>query len=71
MLYANVVGGIVDSGSVGTWTSLGNGWDKASDVNVQVFGSVPEPETYALFLAGLLPLVFAARRRKQKQAEAI
>jgi hypothetical protein len=55
MLYAEVLNGILDSSSVGSWTSLGDGWDKASDLNVQVFGSpVPEPTT---ILAGALLLL--------------
>jgi hypothetical protein len=55
MLYAEVVNGSIALGNVGTWSSLGNGWDKASDVNVQVFGSpVPEPTT---IIAGVLTLV--------------
>ena len=33
-------------------------------------GVVPEPETYAMLLAGLGLLGFAARRRKQKEAAA-
>jgi hypothetical protein len=35
-----------------------------------VVGAVPEPETYAMMLAGLGLLGFAARRRKQKEAAA-
>jgi hypothetical protein len=55
MLEANVINGVIIPGSVGTWTSLGNGWDKASDVNVQVFGTpVPEPTT---MIAGALLLL--------------
>jgi hypothetical protein len=73
MLAANVLNGNLTG--VESWTSLGNGWDKASDVNVQVFGTsmapVPEPETYAMMLAGLGLLGFMARRRKQKEAAAV
>jgi hypothetical protein len=59
MLGAEVVNGILDSTSVGTWTSLGDGWDKASDVNVQVFGTpVPEPTT--MIAGALLLLPFGA-----------
>jgi hypothetical protein len=73
MLYANVLGGTVDPLSVGSWDSNAPGvWDKSSDVNVQVFGvaAIPEPETYAMMLAGLGLLSFMARRRKQKEAAA-
>lgn len=66
MLEANVVGGSIVS--VGAWTSLNYGWDKASDVNVQVFGAVPEPTTYAMLVLGLGLLGFMRRRRKQKEA---
>ena len=68
MLYANILGGTFDPSSVGTWNSSapGGGWDKSSDVNVQVFGmtTVPEPPTLVLFGLGLAGLAFS-RRRKQ------
>ena len=38
--------------------------------NVEINSAVPEPETYAMLLAGLGMLGFAARRRKQKLATA-
>lgn len=67
MLYAQVVGGIADYGTVGTWTSLGNSWDKASDVNVQVFGNaVPEPGSLALVGLALGGLAFARKRKTAK-----
>jgi len=37
------------------------------DLNLQV-AAIPEPETYAILLAGLGLLGFVARRRKQKAA---
>jgi hypothetical protein len=59
MLYAEVLNGVVDPSSVGTWTSLGGGWDKPSDVNVQVYGTVvPEPTT--MIAGALLLLPFGA-----------
>lgn len=66
MLYANVLNGVVDYLSVGAWSSAdpGWGWDKASDVNVQVFGNaVPEPGSFALAGLALLGLAVAGRRR--------
>jgi hypothetical protein len=38
--------------------------------NVTISAAVPEPETYAMLLAGLGLLGFAARRRKLKEATA-
>jgi hypothetical protein len=69
LLWGEIANGSYVGG--GTWSSSnGNGWDKGSDLNVQVFGSaiapVPEPETYAMMLAGLGLLGVVARRRKQK-----
>jgi hypothetical protein len=46
--------------------SNGNGFDKSSDINVEVFGSasaVPEPTTFGLFSAGLLGLILYRRRK--------
>ena len=62
MLFAETDGtSFLDSG---TWTSLGNGWDKASDLNVQVFGTaIPEPGSVALVGVALLGLAATRRRR--------
>jgi hypothetical protein len=69
MLAANVVGGSLIS--VETWTSLGNGWDKASDVNVQVFGTpVPEPSTYLAGVLLLLPFGINMMRGMRKNRAA-
>lgn len=47
-----------------TFSSLGNGWDKSSDINVQVEASrIPEPASLALLGLGLAGLA-ATRRRK-------
>ena len=64
MLYAEVVNGSVVGDSVGTWSSLGDGWDKPSDVNVQVFGTaVPEPSTIISGVILLLPFGAGAMRK--------
>jgi hypothetical protein len=51
----------------GSVDSNGNGWDKSSDIDVQVFGNpnaaaVPEPATLALPVFGLLGIALLKRR---------
>jgi hypothetical protein len=56
MLAASVLNGTLSN--VEQWTSLGNGWDKASDANIQVYGApVPIPAAVWLLGSGLLGLV--------------
>ena len=52
------------SGSVTMTASV---WSSGSSQDVAVFAPVPEPETYAMMLAGLGLMGFVARRRKQEQ----
>jgi hypothetical protein len=47
------------------WTSLHNGWDKASDIDVQIFAT-PEPAS-VLFLGTVVFLVGSFTRRKYQQ----
>ena len=56
----------VSAYSVNVWTvqSMVSGWGHAQDV--AVFAPVPEPETYAMLLAGLGLMGVVARRRKQQ-----
>jgi choice-of-anchor A domain-containing protein len=48
-------------------------WSGAAQINDVAFrgniAAVPEPETYALMLAGLVAVFFAAKRRSKSQAE--
>jgi len=64
LLSANIVNGAFDSSSVNTWTSDGNGWDKASDLNVKVYGTVPEPGSILLLSMGIGMLGLAGWRKK-------
>ncbi len=51
-----------------TWTNVSDSFDTVSgSVNFTV-AAIPEPETYAMMLAGLGLMGFMARRRKQKPA---
>jgi PEP-CTERM motif len=42
----------------------------ATTGNTGVVGAVPEPETYAMLLAGLAVMGFVVRRRRQSQDDA-
>ena len=62
MLSATLTGSSLSN--LATWTSLGNGWDKASDFNVQVEGqALPEPASLALVGVAVLGLAASRRRR--------
>lgn len=54
----------------GTGYTGTDGWDHYFRLDSSQVGAVPEPETYAMLLAGLGLLGFAARRRKLKAAAA-
>jgi hypothetical protein len=61
MLSATVQNGVL--GSITSWSSQGTAWDKASDVNVQVFGAVPDGGTTATLLGGVLSALAVVRRK--------
>ena len=63
MLALNILSGA--AGTPESWTSLGNGWDKASDVNVQVFGHVPDAGNTLLLLGSALTGLAMLKRRYQ------
>jgi hypothetical protein len=47
-----------------TLSSVGNYWPTANNVTLGIAAPVPEPETYAMLLGGLMLLGGAARRRR-------
>ncbi len=51
----------------GPITMTANVWATQSSQDLAVFAPVPEPQTYAMMLAGLGLMGFVARRRKQEQ----
>lgn len=63
--FDNGVGGLNFDSQI---NSLGNGWDKSSDINVQIEASVvPEPAPMALFGVALAGLAASRRKRAAKQ----
>jgi hypothetical protein len=64
IIYGFTSAGLMDTGNGYPWLSIG-GWDKASDINVQVFGEqVPEPGSIALVCVGLAGLGFMRRKKE-------
>lgn len=59
MLVAEVIGGVLNPANIVTWDSNGDGWDKSSDVNVQVSGTAV-PEATTMIAGMLLVLPFGA-----------
>jgi hypothetical protein len=61
----------VNVGSVGPAVDLGNGsvWEQSvRGTSTVILSAVPEPETYALMIAGLAAVGMVARRRRDKNA---
>ena len=58
--------GFLESSASIAYFSLAGSYIGLRDLTIQTPNPIPEPETYAMMLAGLGLLGFAARRRKQK-----
>jgi hypothetical protein len=62
--YAFDASGAMDTAAGYPVDSDGNGWDKSSDINVQVLGEVPEPASMAILGVGVFALGAIRRRRR-------
>jgi hypothetical protein len=63
MLRATVDSGVLNPATITSWSSKGYGWDKPSDLNVQVFGTVPDAGGTMLLLGTALAGLGLIRRR--------